>query len=54
MNNTRNLHHLSQSNPYGMVETNIERRFSISLWCGMIDDMSIGTVILDGLITGQN
>jgi hypothetical protein len=28
------------------VETNFERRFSIDVWCSMIDDMLIGPVIL--------
>ena len=28
--------------------------FSINVWCGMIDDMLIGPVILDDRMTGQN
>jgi len=35
-------------------ETNFQRRFSINVWCGMIDDMLIGPVILDDCMTGQN
>jgi len=35
------------------VETNFQRRFSINVWCGMINDMLIGPVILDRM-TGQN
>jgi hypothetical protein len=31
-----------------------QRRFSINVWCGMIDDMLIGPVILEDLMTGQN
>jgi len=30
------------------------RHFSINVWCGMIDDMLIGPIILDNHITGQN
>jgi hypothetical protein len=33
------------------VETNIQRHFSINEWCGMIDDMLTGTVILDNCMT---
>ena len=36
------------------METNFQRRFPISVWCGMIDDMLIGTVILDDRVTGKN
>ena len=54
INNTRNFHRWSHYNPHGTVETNFERRFSISLWCGMFDDMLIGTVILDGHMEGIN
>jgi len=38
----------------GTVETNFQRRFSTNVWCGMIDDMLIGPVILDDHMTGQN
>ena len=54
INNTRNFHRWSHYNPCGSVETNIERRFSISLWCGMFDYILIGTVILDCHMEGIN
>ena len=41
INNTRNSHRLSHENPHGTVETNCQRRFSVNVWCGMIDDMLI-------------
>ena len=37
-----------------LLKKNFQRRFSISVWCGMIDDMLIGPVILDKHMTGQN
>ena len=40
----------SHENPHGTVETNFQRCFSINVWCGMIDDMLIGPVILDDLL----
>ena len=54
INNTCNSHRWSHGNPYGTVETNFQRRFSINGWCSMIDDMLIGPVILDDRMTGQN
>ena len=41
-NNTRNSHRWSHESPHGTVEANFQRRFSINVWCGMIDDMLIG------------
>ena len=46
INNTRNSHRRSHENSHGTVETNFQRHFSINVWCGMIDDMLIGPVIL--------
>ena len=54
INNKRNSHSWSHENPHGTVETNFQCRFSINVWCGMIDDMLIGPVILDDCMTGQN
>jgi len=54
INNRRNSHRWSYKNPHGIVETNFQRSFSINVWCGMIDDMLIGPVILDDSVTGQN
>jgi hypothetical protein len=51
---TRKSHRWSHDNPLGTVETNVQRRFSISVWCGMTDDMLIGPVVLDNRMTGQN
>jgi hypothetical protein len=36
------------------VETNFQRRFSINVWCGVIDDMLFGPVIFDDRMTGHN
>ena len=54
ISNTRNSHRWSHENPHGTAETNFQRRFSINVWCGMIDDMLIGPVILDDRVTEQN
>jgi len=54
INNTRNLHRWSHENLHSRVETNFQCRFSINVWCGIIDDMLIGPVILDDRMTTQN
>jgi hypothetical protein len=53
-NNTRNSRRWSHDNPHGTVDTNFQSRFSINVCCSMIDDMLIGPVILDNVMTGQN
>ena len=53
IDNTRNSHRWSHENPRGTVETNFQSRFSISVWCGMIDDMLNCPVISDDSMTGQ-
>jgi hypothetical protein len=40
--------------PHDPVETNFQRHFSISVCCGMLNDMLIGPVILDDRMTGNN
>jgi hypothetical protein len=52
--NTSNLHRCPHDNPRDTVETNFQRRFSVNVWCGMIDDMLIGPVTSDDLMTGHN
>ena len=54
INITRNSHRWSHKISHCTVETNFQRRFSINLLCGMIDDMLIGPVILDDRVTGHN
>ena len=54
INNTRNSHRWSHEIPQCTIETNFQSRFSINVWCGRIDDMMIGPVILDDRMTGQN
>jgi len=54
INNTRNSRQWSHEIPHGTVETSFQSRFSLNVWCGMIDDMLTGPVILDDRMTGQN
>jgi hypothetical protein len=54
INSTHNSHRCTHDNPHDTVETNFQCRFSMNVWCGMIDDMLIGPVILDDHITGYS
>jgi hypothetical protein len=44
----------SRDNSYGTVETNVQRSFSINVWCNTVADMSTGPLILDDRMTGHN
>ena len=44
--NSRNSHRWYHKNPHGNVETIFQCRFFINVWCGVIDAMLIGPVIL--------
>jgi hypothetical protein len=37
--NTRNSHRWSHHNPHGTLETKFQRRSSVNVWCGIVDDM---------------
>jgi hypothetical protein len=49
---TCNSHRWSHDNSHGTVETIFQHCFSNNVWCGMIDDMMIGPIILDEHMTG--
>lgn len=52
INNTRNSHQWSDENPHAFVETHFQERFSVNVWCGMIDNHLLGPVILPHRLTG--
>ena len=41
-------------NPHGTVETNFQTRFSVNVWCGIINNMLIGHVIVEDRMTGDS
>jgi hypothetical protein len=53
INNNRNSHRWSHKKPNAAVETDFQYRFSADVWCGIIDDQVIDTVILENRLTGQ-
>lgn len=53
INNTRNSHVWSDDNPHATVETHFQHRFSVNVWCGMVDNYLIGPFILEHRLTGD-
>jgi hypothetical protein len=45
VNTTRNSHLWDRDNPHGTVESSYQHRFSVNVWCGVIDDQLIGPYI---------
>ena len=44
---THNCHNWAQDNPHATVETYFQTRFSVNVWCGIINDTLIGPAIVE-------
>ena len=53
VNNTHNSHVWADGNPYATVESNFQQRFSVNVWCAVLDDQLIGPFILEGRLTRE-
>jgi len=53
VNNTHSSHVWADENPHATVESNFQQRFSVNVWCAVLDDQLIGPFILDGRLTGE-
>jgi len=53
VNNTHNSHVWADENPHATVESNFQQRFSVNVWCAVVDDQLIGPFILEGRLTGE-
>jgi len=53
VNNTHNSHVWADVNHHATVESNFQLRFSVSVWCAVLDDQLIGPFILAGRLTGE-
>ncbi|KAJ8969791.1 hypothetical protein NQ317_004645 [Molorchus minor] len=51
VNNCHNEHHWSDDNPHATVESNFQLRFSVNVWCGMINDKFVGPLVLQERLT---
>ena len=52
INNTHNSHRRSNKNPHAIVERNSQHRFSVNVWCGVINNQLIGPAVLPNRLTG--
>jgi len=53
VNNTHNSHVWADENPHAPEESNFQQRFSVNVWCAVLDDQLIGPFILRGRLTGE-
>ena len=53
VNNTHNSHVWADGNPHATVESNFQLRFSVNVWCAVLDDQLIGPFILEGRLAGE-
>jgi len=43
----------ANENPHATVESNFQQRFSVNVWCAVLDDQLIGPFTLEGRLTGE-
>ena len=53
VSNTHNSHVWTDKNPHVTVESNFQLRFSVNVWCAVLDNQLIGSFILEGRLTGE-
>jgi len=53
VNNTHKCHVWADENPHATFESNFQQRFSVNVWCAVLDDQLIGPFILEDLLTGE-
>ena len=53
LNNTHNSHQWSDKNPCAIVERNSQHRFSVNVWCGVLDNQLTGPAVLPNRLTGR-
>jgi len=51
--NTHNSHVWADENPHATVESKFQLRFSVNLWCAVLDDQLIGPFIFEGRLIGK-
>jgi len=53
VNNTHNFCVWADENPHTNVESNFQLRFSLNVWCAVLDNQLIGSFIFEGRLTGE-
>lgn len=54
VNNSHNSHVWSDENPHATFVANFQHRFTVNVWCGIIDSYLIGPFILENRLTGEH
>jgi len=49
---SQNLHTCSNGNPHQTRVTNFQRRFSVNVFCGLLDNKLINPFVFDNNVTG--
>lgn len=52
--NLHNMHYWSRDNPHWMREVQHQGRWSVNVWCGILDGRIIGPYIFNESLTGLN
>jgi len=53
VNNLQNVHSWSYNNPHETSVTNFQRRFTVNVWCGVLDNKLIGPFVFENNLTGN-
>lgn len=51
--NHHNQHYWSEINPNWALESNVQSRWSINVWCGLIDEHLVGPYFYEGNLNGK-
>ena len=51
--NAHNSHVWADENPHATVESNFQLRFTVSVWCAVLNDQLIGPFVMEGGLTGE-
>jgi len=52
-NNTHSFHVWADENHHATLESNFQLRFSVNVWCTVLDNQLIGPFILEVRLTGE-
>lgn len=51
--NTRNSHSWALENPFATTETHFQHRFSVNIWCGVLNNLLIGPFVFQEHLTSE-
>lgn len=51
--NLHNMHYWSETNPHWMREVDNQHRWTVNVWCGIVNGMIVGPHIFEGSLTGE-